>query len=294
MSTLSLPPLTGALLLMLALCAVWLPARPCTGALRLPPWLALLLLALMAALLAAQVDAVGVLGLLLLGLAAWRLPHARYAWQDGLLLSLVIGLSLLLALHRWPGFSNPLVLPRQALSAGALPFALHANLDKGAAGLLLLALLTRRCHAPQEWRDALRRALLPGLLTIAAVMLLGCLAGMLRPDPKWPPEAALFLTLNLLLTVVAEEAFFRGLLQQRLQVVLRGRRGGTTLTVLLSALLFGLAHLGGGLPYAALASVAGLGYAIAYQRSGRIEAAIAVHFALNAVHFLGFSYPMLG
>jgi membrane protease YdiL (CAAX protease family) len=30
---------------------------------------------------------------------------------------------------------------------------------------------------------------------------------------------------------------------------------------------------------------------VAYQRTQRIEAAIIVHIALNAVHFIGFTYP---
>jgi membrane protease YdiL (CAAX protease family) len=41
------------------------------------------------------------------------------------------------------------------------------------------------------------------------------------------------------------------------------------------------------------ATLAGLGYAAAYLRSGRIEGAILTHFALNAVHFVAFTYPAL-
>ncbi|MBG7622276.1 CPBP family intramembrane metalloprotease [Herbaspirillum sp. AP02] len=292
----SLPSLSAALLLMLAICTVWLPALPLRGPMRLPPWLLLLVLAVAVALLNGQVNVVGVVGLLLLGVSAWRAGcthHAQHAWQTDIWLAPVIVLSLLLAMHRWPGFLNPLVLPRQAITPGALPFMLYANLDKGAAGLLLLALLAPRCHARKQWQTTLRRALLPGLLTIVVVMLSGWLLGMVRPEAKWPPFAATFLAINLLLTVVAEEAFFRGLIQQRLQLVLHTLRGGQLLAVVVSAVLFGAAHLGGGMVYAALASVAGLGYAVVFQRSGRIEAAIAVHFALNAVHFLGFTYPAL-
>jgi membrane protease YdiL (CAAX protease family) len=45
--------------------------------------------------------------------------------------------------------------------------------------------------------------------------------------------------------------------------------------------------------YVLAATVAGLGYGWAFLRTGRIEAAIAVHFAVNAVHFLLFAYPRL-
>jgi uncharacterized protein len=85
---------------------------------------------------------------------------------------------------------------------------------------------------------------------------------------------------------VAEEAFFRGLLQHRLP-------GPRPLAVAASALLFGLVHLPAGVAYAALATVLGFGCALVYERTRRIETAIAVHFAVNAVHFTGFTYPML-
>jgi membrane protease YdiL (CAAX protease family) len=60
-----------------------------------------------------------------------------------------------------------------------------------------------------------------------------------------------------------------------------------------TAILFGLAHFGGGWQYVCAATVAGLGYGWAYQRTQRVEAAMAVHFGNNALHFLLFTYPSL-
>lgn len=280
-------------LLMLALCAAWMPALPLARGLRVAPWLVLLLLALAAAFVAAQASLIGIAGLGVLGGVAWTQRHAPARWQRAILLLLAIVMALLLALHRWPGFVNPLVVPRQVISTDGLPFVLYANLDKGAAGLLLLTLLVPRSHAWRECERALKQALLPGLATIVVVMGLAWLLGMVRPEWKWPPFTPAFLAINLLLTVVAEEAFFRGVIQHQLARLLAGQRMGALLSILVSALLFGAAHLGGGLRYAMVAAVAGLGYALVFHRSGRIEGAIAVHFALNAVHFLFFSYPAL-
>ena len=58
-------------------------------------------------------------------------------------------------------------------------------------------------------------------------------------------------------------------------------------------MLFGLAHAGGGATWLAVATIAGLGYAAIYARTRRIEGAILVHFAVNAAHFIGFTYPRL-
>lgn len=285
--------MSSPILLMLAICAVWLPPLPLAGRLSIPAWLPLLVLAVGAGLFNGQLTLIAAAGLALLGMTAWASTHAPSAWQRHLLLSVTLLLALLLALHRWPGFHNVLVVPATAITADARPFMLYANIDKGAAGLLLLALLAPRCHAWKEWRSALCMTVLPGALTIALVMGLGCLAGMVKPDLKWPDFTPEFLAINLLLTVVAEEAFFRGVIQHRLQGALQNLRGATSLAVILSALLFAAAHLGGGLAYAVLAGVAGLGYGWVFQRTGRIEAAITLHVVLNAVHFLGFTYPAL-
>ena len=91
---------------------------------------------------------------------------------------------------------------------------------------------------------------------------------------------------NLFFTCVAEEAFFRGFLQRELGRALVGFGGGQPLAVGGSAALFGLAHWAGGWSYVLLAALAGLGYALAFRASGRIEMAILAHFGLNAVHFL--------
>ena len=86
---------------------------------------------------------------------------------------------------------------------------------------------------------------------------------------------------------------FRGLIQAQLGACFLGRRYGSAVAIGISSLLFGLAHFSGGLPYVGLADVAGVGYGIIYQRSGRVEFSIAAHFLLNATHFLLFTYPAL-
>jgi membrane protease YdiL (CAAX protease family) len=148
-------------------------------------------------------------------------------------------------------------------------------------------------RACSEWLGMLRRVWPVTLATLVAVLGTGCVLGYVRPDLKWPPYAALFLAMNLLFTCVTEEAFFRGLLLERMARALGRWRAGALIATVLSAVLFGLAHARGGPPLVLLATVAGLSYGAAYLRSRRIEGAILTHFALNAVHFLAFSYPAL-
>lgn len=278
------------LFLALAIGAVWLRPLP-VGPRPVPLWPLLLAMALAWGLAGGVLAPSAIAALVLLAALAHGCAAAPRAWLR-LLCGLLAGmLALALAMHKVPGFHNPLLVDRVVLSAGAAPSSQYANFDKGAVGLILLALLCRRVASWRELGALLRRTAPVLALTLAATLGFAVAAGVVGVDVKLTRYTAGFIAINLLFTVVAEEAFFRGLLQARLADALARFRWGPWLAVTLSALLFGAAHLGGGLLYGILATIAGLGYAWAYQRTQRIEAAILVHIALNAVHFIGFTYP---
>lgn len=202
-------------------------------------------------------------------------------------------LALLLAMHLLPGFHNPKLLDKVNVSAGAVPFTLYANFDKAAAGLILLVFFCRRTTSLQEFFVMLKKAAPLTALTIVGLISAALLLKIVRVDVKLPPFAFAFLITNLFFTCVAEEAFFRGLLQEKLSVGLKHFRYGEYIAIGCSALLFGVVHLAGGAAYAALATLAGLGYACIYSATKRVEAPIVAHFLFNLVHFTGFSYPYL-
>ena len=123
----------------------------------------------------------------------------------------------------------------------------------------------------------------PVLLLYCAVLLGGLAFERHTPDWLGP-----FMLANLFFVSLAEEALFRGYLQQRLKQVVGGIPA-----LLLSALLFGLVHLSGGLLLVIFATLAGLLYGLAWHWSGRLWLATALHFGLNLTHLLFFTYPAL-
>ena len=78
---------------------------------------------------------------------------------------------------------------------------------------------------------------------------------------------------------IVEELFFRGLLLDRMR-----RRWGTATAVVASSLFFGATHLQP-LQFAGL-TLAGLVFAAAVVRTGRLGTAIAVHAGFNATTFV--------
>jgi uncharacterized protein len=206
----------------------------------------------------------------------------------------VVVLAFLLGAHLLPGFHNPVLVRDLVLSVGAAPYTQYLNFDKALAGLLLTGLLGEGLlQSRRDWLESLRRAAPWIIANIALVLGLALGLGQLALAPKWTPFFWSWAVTNLFFTCLAEEAFFRGFLQRELGRTLVGLGGGQWLAVGGSAALFGLAHWAGGWSYVLFAALAGLGYALAFRASGRIEMAILAHFSLNAAHFLLLTYPRM-
>lgn len=275
----------------LSILGAWIQA-PSKETVGYVPWLPLYLIALACGFLGQFLQAPAVLAL------AALFASARYSVRPHLgrnsrmlMFAITVLLSLALALHLAPGFRNPLLVENIKFSTDSAPYTQYANFDKASVGLALLLFFCPRVRSRAELAQVLRKAALPALACAAGVLALSLLAGLTRVDVKIPGFTASFLVTNLLFTCVAEEAFFRGLIQTRLAAALSTARYGRVITICISAALFGLAHLGAGASYAALATVAGLGYAYVYAKTQRIEAAIMTHFLVNALHFILLTYP---
>jgi membrane protease YdiL (CAAX protease family) len=220
---------------------------------------------------------------------------ARFAPRGGGAFTvLAAAWALALALHVVPGFHNPVLLAGVRFTPDAVPFTVSLSFDKAAAGLVLVAAFCRPGRR-LDGRPWAARTLAGALASCIVVIGLAVAIGYTRFEPKWPDAAPAFLAGNLLFTCVAEEAFFRGLIQERIERLADagGRAAWRAVAVVTGAVLFGLAHAGGGTSFMLLATVAGLGYGLTYSATRRIESAILAHFALNAVHFVGFAYPAL-
>ncbi len=292
--------------LALAIITVWLPPLPMARDIRAPAWPMVFLVAVYLAWSEQLVQLTALLMLAGLAGVVWSSLKAPWPAMRAGSTAIAAVISLAFALHWVPGFAKPAVFAGLRVSPDALPFTQYLNFDKGTGGLLLLA-----AYAPRvaRWREAGRVAARTGLvlgLTAGVVFGVAMLIGHVRVDLKFPPEAWAFLLPNFFFTCIAEEAFFRGLLQERLHRLFdagasskRSELNRTQrvirlgLPVLVSASVFGLAHFAGGPRFVEMAFLAGLGYSAVYAWTRRIEAAIGVHFAINAIHFVAFTYPSI-
>lgn len=130
------------------------------------------------------------------------------------------------------------------------------------------------------------------MIAFSLLMLANSLLKVVAFDPKLPQITLIWILRMLLSVCLAEEAFFRGHLQEKLTLALRQYKQGAWIAWGVVSLLFGLVHWPGGMPMILMATLAGLAYGFAYLKTGRLEAAVLVHFFVNLIHFLLLSYPM--
>lgn len=216
-------------------------------------------------------------------LLAWQTPRLPMPWRGGAL-ALVLIWAIALTLHLIPGFDNLRVLDKVQAGPASVPFTLYLNLDKPLLffGLLLAWPALLGPGGVIQWR---KLALLS--LPLATLLPLAWQLDALRPEVGLPHWWWLFALNNLLFTCVAEEALFRGFIQQA--ITLRSR---AWVGILVASLLFGAAHLAGGPLLMLFAALAGACYGLAFQLSGRLSVAILLHFLFNFAHLALFTYPL--
>jgi hypothetical protein len=200
---------------------------------------------------------------------------------------LLVVASVALTLHAVPGFHNPKVLDSVIAGPQSAPFSMYYNFDKALVPFILLVGMKSLFVSEPKYQPAkswwiLLVALIPGLLLLAVAL------GGLKIEPHAPQWLLPFLFANIFFVSLAEEALFRGYLQQRLSGFMH-----PVMALILSAAIFGGLHFSGGPLLIIFAALAGLIYGLAWMWSGRLWVAVAFHVGLNITHLLLFTYPVL-
>ena len=208
--------------------------------------------------------------------------HPRF--QRWLFLPVVV-FTLAYGLHLFPALPT-LNVGTYVLSADAVPYQLRFDFTK----LIIAFAVTTFCFTPKpiysiEIVDAFVILAMVSMLFFFAVV-----SGYVSFDNK--TLSAEFFILwcfhNLFFVVLGEEMFFRRFVQTELT-----RITDEVYAVFIAAFAFGLAHIGGGVVYVCLATMAGITYGYIYMKTNRIETAVLLHFIVNLIHLFMFTYPSL-
>ncbi|VXC58964.1 CPBP family intramembrane glutamic endopeptidase [Serratia oryzae] len=223
-----------------------------------------------------------------IAVAVWLHHQCRKQRAVALILEiLLVACSLALFSHLIPGFNNPLMVEQEKVGPLSAPYSLYYNFDKALVPFLLFACLPTLFNAGKADKPVATRAWVILVLCVPALLLLAVALGGLKIELHMPPWILAFMMANLFFVSLAEEALFRGYLQQRIRQWL-----GAYPALIITALLFGAAHFAGGMLMVAFATLAGVIYGLAWMWSGRLWVPVLFHFGLNLTHLLFFTYPL--
>lgn len=215
------------------------------------------------------------------------------------LLAIVLVLTFLLgvfiAIFRPAGFDYPLVWDAGVLYEGGSHFSLYVNLSKAIGGFLVLIWLwegvrSRASTRPGEMSITSQIALVATgvtAITIVAYTFFG-----LSWEPKLPDGILYFVAVNLLVTILSEEAFFRLLLQRQIERFFINKKLGVCVAIAVASVLFALVHSAATGVIFFLFLFAGLIYAAVYAWTRNLLASISAHFGVNIIHFTLLEYPL--
>ncbi|MEG0278890.1 MAG: CPBP family intramembrane glutamic endopeptidase [Morganella sp. (in: enterobacteria)] len=209
----------------------------------------------------------------------------QHPWLRRGLALLVTAIATGLIFHLFPGFHNLHYLQPTQAGPHSAPFSFWLNADKALVPFVLLIIIPQLfVTTPQKRVTRLHWILL--VLSVPALLLLATALGGLGFELHFPDWLPVFIVTNLFLVSLAEEALFRGALQQVLS-----RKLPPYVALFIAAAVFGLVHIAGGPLLVVFAALAGVIYGLAWMWSGRLWVATLFHFSLNLCHLLFFTYP---
>ena len=274
--------LLSYVLLMLSIISIWIKRTPLL-------WGSLLVVAVIAGLAAGRLNGVALGTIILYGSIVYTFFYTKNKILKAIFGVLAFTLSMLLWFHKLPGFQNWQITHELLLSPNAYPLNLYLNFDKSLIALFLLG------FGKLPLMNTIKIDIKFLFGTLLACALVGAIAvsiNLIQWDLKFGNFFWVWAFNNLIFICVAEEMLFRGFLQEELSRVFSRYRYGSIMALGIAAIGFGLSHLGP-LPYMSLTIVCGFFYGFIYLKTKKIELAILGHFLLNAIHIIGFSYPLL-
>lgn len=199
---------------------------------------------------------------------------------------LLVITAILLFFHQLPGFNNPKILDKVIAGTYSSPYSMYFNFDKSLLPFILLFALPTLFYvnpkSKQSWRYWCAL-----VFSIPILLFIATMAGVIKIELHFPYWIWQFALANLFFVSLAEEALFRGYIQQRLSCWF-----GHIPALFIASGLFGLTHFSGGYFLIIFSTLAGLIYGLAWMWSGRLWISTFFHFALNLTHLLFFTYPM--
>jgi uncharacterized protein len=255
-------------------------------------WIITGILALSLALMVEHVSPVALLPLLLLLIAAIAVRYDQNRVRKSIWRLSVVILPLVVALGFSGAFSTWTLLDGIQLGRSTSSYTIKLNMSKPLIALILLATVVPTINCQTDISRMLKKTIPILAIGIPALAAFSSAVGYTRFDFKLQMIIFVWGIVNLFVTCIAEEVFFRGIILKELLNSFYFRNG-KYLALALSSIIFGIVHFNGGPLFILVATIAGLLYGAAYIKTKTVEASILCHFGANVFHFIFLTYPKM-
>lgn len=253
----------------------------------------LLLLAIISGLIASRINIIGLLGISISFIIFYYTSKINNKFTKFLLNILSLLVVYAYMLHIAPGYHNWSVITGEILSPNSIPYTMYFNFDKSIIAVLVGLLLINNINNTTNYKKFFKYCFITLVSGLAIVGTLSYKLNLINFEPKLSPWFLLWAANNLFVVCLVEEIIFRGWLQNRIASSLKYIKFNHIVAIIISSILFGLMHYRQGSNLIIISALAGLHYGYVYKKTGKLQASILVHFLINTVHFIGFTYPAL-
>ena len=210
---------------------------------------------------------------------------ADFLRKFGFLIFLV--LACLLVSHCFPGVNNVKILDSFVMADGGFDVYLH--FDKVFLAVLLLYLLSPM-DRQKGFRASYSVILYYYVVTLLVLLPLMYFTGF---HHQWNSSHSLILWAvnHFFFVSFSDEIIFRRFIQNSLVHYFRNVQYGDLVAIFMGALIFGLAHWGGGIVSMGLAAVTGFFYGLCFYHTCNFRVSMALHFLISFTHVLCFTNP---
>lgn len=214
-------------------------------------------------------------------------------WAKTVLWLIIFCLSTFMMQGIFLGFKDWKILINETISADAAPYTLNLDIAAAFTGLGLLLFGFKNISSKRVFIDALTKSAPAMILCLVIIMLSALTVGIVQFEPKVPNFLLTWMLINLFVYSVSQEMVFRYFLLGSLLDILEGYRFAGLFGMLVCSAIYLTYLMPLTLGYAVAAFIASMFFSFVFVKTRKIEMSIILHFLLNLMHILLFTYPML-
>lgn len=214
-------------------------------------------------------------------------------WAKAVLWLIIFCLSTFMMQGMFFGFKDWKILVDETTSATAAPYTLSLDMAAAFTGLGLLLFGFKNIRTKKTFFESLAKSAPTMVVCLMVLMISALTVGIVEFEPKVPNFLLTWMLINLFVFSVSQEMVFRYFLLGSLLNIMEGFKFSGIIAMVVSSAIYLTYLMPLTLGYAISAFIASMFFSYVFVKTRKVEMSIILHFMVNLMHILLFTYPML-